>query len=51
MIDQIEVPHITIAVSSEGKPVNTKNLNFEDINPIEMEGKYGGYDRWGKVVI
>ena len=51
MIDQIEVPHITIAVSSEGKPVNTKSLNFEDINPIEMEGKYGGYTKWDKVVV
>lgn len=51
MIDQIEVPHITIAVSSEGKPVNTKNLKFEDINPIRMEGKYGGYAKWGKVVV
>lgn len=51
MIDQIEVPHITIAVSSEGKPVHTKNLDFENINPIEMEGKYGGYARWGHVII
>lgn len=51
MIDQIEVPHITIAVSNEGKPVNTKDLTFEDINPKEIEGKYGGYAKWGKVVI
>lgn len=51
MIDQLEVPHITIAVSSEGKSVNTKNLDFKNINPIEMEGKYGGYARWGKVVV
>jgi len=51
MIDQIETPHITIAVSSDGKPVNTKNISFEDINPIEMEGKYGGYAKWGKVVV
>lgn len=51
MINQIEVPHITIAVSGDGKPVNTKNLDFEDIDPIKMKGKYGGYTKWGKVVV
>ncbi len=50
MIDQIEVPHITIAVSSEGKSVNTKGLQFESIDPIEMTGKYGGYAKSGKVI-
>lgn len=51
MIDQIEVPHITIAVSREGKPVNTKNLDFEAIHSIKMEGTYGGYTTWGEVVV
>lgn len=51
MIDQIEVPHITIAVSRDGEPVNTRNLSFEDIKPIEMEGTYGGYARWGRAVV
>lgn len=51
MIAKIEVPHITISVSSDGKPVDTKKLVFEDINSIEMEGKYGGYTKWGKVVV
>ena len=50
MIDHIEVPHITIAVSNEGRPVNTKGLVFENINPIEMEGEYGGYAKWGGVI-
>lgn len=51
MISKIEVPHITIAVSSKGKPVNTKNLFFKAINPIELEGEYGGYTKHGKVIL
>lgn len=51
MIDHIEVPHITIAVSNEGRPVNTKGLVFENIDPIEMEGEYGGYAKWGRVIL
>ncbi len=51
MIEQIAVPHITIAVSDEGRPVNTKRLQFEAIAPIEMEGKYGGYAKWGEVIV
>ena len=51
MIDELETPHITIAVSNEGKPVNTKRLNFEEIEPVELTGKYGGYAKWGKVIV
>ncbi len=51
MIDELETPHITIAVSNEGKPVNTKRLNFEEIEPIVLFGKYGGYTKWGKVIV
>ena len=51
MIDELEIPHITIAVSNEGKPVNTKRLIFEEIEPIELYGKYGGYAKWGKVIV
>lgn len=51
MIDELDTPHITIAVSNEGKPVNTKRLTFEGIQPIELTGKYGGYAKWGKVIV
>lgn len=30
LFNNISVPHITLSVSNEGKPVNTKNLNFKD---------------------
>lgn len=51
MIDQVKVPHITISVSYDGKPVDTKELEFADIDPIEMEGKFGGYAKWGSVIV
>lgn len=51
MISKIEIPHITIAVSREGKPVNSKNLQFEDIEPIDVTGTYGGYAKWGEVIL
>ena len=51
MIEQLDVPHITISVGNEGKPVNTKKLLFEEIKPIEMAGKYGGFTKWGKVIV
>ena len=51
MIEEIEVPHITISVGDDGKPINTKFLRFESIEPIEMTGKYGGYTKRGKVIV
>lgn len=51
MIEKIEVPHITIAVSSTGKPVNTRYLEFEEIEPFDLVGNYGGYTLQGNVVV
>lgn len=51
MIERIAIPHITIAVSDDGKPVNTKNIRFDDIEPIELTGKFGGYTKWRKVIV
>lgn len=51
MIEAIEVPHITIAVSNEGRPVNTAKLQFTDIEPIELTGIYGGYSYEGNVCL
>lgn len=43
MIAQIEVPHITLAVSDNGQAVNTRYLEFVDIEPLQIVGKYGGH--------
>lgn len=42
-------PHITLSVSSDGKPVDTVNLEFEDIEPVEIVGTFGGFNKNGKV--
>lgn len=50
MIDGIGKPHITISVSKKGKAVNTKQLDFCPINSFEINGKFGGYTQWKKVI-
>jgi hypothetical protein len=49
LFDLIPVPHITLAVSETGKPVDTKNLCFTPIQPIVLTGTYGGYLPNGRV--
>lgn len=51
MIEKIEVPHVTIAVSDAGEPVNTRRLEFHEIEPIELTGIYGGYVDGGRVIL
>ena len=43
MIDEIEVPHITLSISDDGKAVNTRFLCFKDIEPFTIIGKFSGY--------
>jgi len=43
MIKRIPVPHITLAVSENGKAVNTRYLDFTNIQPFTIKGHYGGY--------
>ena len=33
-------PHITLSVAKDGKPVNTRNLKFETVDPIELTGVF-----------
>ena len=49
MIERLQCPHITIAVSDYGEAVNTRKLQFKEITPVELTGKYGGYLKEGKV--
>ena len=38
-------PHITLSVSKDGKPVNTKNLKFNPIiSTFKIDMIYGGFD-------
>ncbi len=43
MIQKIPVPHITLSVSACGKPVDTRDLRFEPMEPVEIVGIYGAY--------
>jgi hypothetical protein len=46
--DTIKVPHITISVSEDGKPVDTGKLRFEPIPiPFEIVGTYGVFTNDG----
>ena len=38
----IEVPHITISVSKTGKPVNSRYVTCEPIEPFVLRGVFGG---------
>lgn len=51
MIDNVEVPHITLSTSLQGKPVDTKNLQFEECNGIILHGIFGGYTYDNTVVM
>lgn len=43
MIAQIPVPHITLAVSNDGKAVNTRYIPFTPVEPIPITGQFGGF--------
>lgn len=46
LLYNIDTPHITVSISSNGRPVDTKYLNFEDL-PFEkldvVELRFGAY--------
>lgn len=49
LADNIRVPHITISVSQSGKPVNSKYICYEPIEPFTLQGVFGGLDTNGNV--
>ena len=50
MIDNIPVPHITISVAKGARPYRTRFLEFQPIEPFELDGIFGGYIEGGTVV-
>ena len=42
---EIEVPHITLSISANGKAVNTRYLDFESCTPWYIGGHYGGFEK------
>lgn len=46
--EEVKIPHITISVSADGKPVNTVNLKFRPYTvPVRIKGIYGGFNGKG----
>lgn len=45
----IKVPHITLSVSADGKPVDTSKLDFHPIDPFVISGIYGAFAS-GKII-
>ena len=43
----IPVPHITLSVSRQGKPVNSRYLTFKPIAPFALTGIFGAMDEDG----
>lgn len=46
----VKVPHITLSVSEAGEAVNTRDLRFEAVKPVELFGVYGGYTEEHEVI-
>ena len=50
MAKEIAVPHITVSVSADGKPVDTGKLSFEPIPvPFAIEGVFGAFTSEGVI--
>ena len=43
LFNSISVPHITLSTSIDGKPVNTKNLNFDSFDGGIITATFGGF--------
>ena len=50
MIVDIPVPHITLSVAKGARPYETRFLEFQPIEPLYLEGTFGGYTEGGTVV-
>lgn len=45
VLAEIEVPHITLSISANGKAVNTRYLDFKPCTPWYIGGHYGGFEK------
>lgn len=50
LCDDILVPHITISVSEDGKPVDTGKLEFETREQVSLEATFGAFTTGGLVL-
>lgn len=46
ILKEVDVPHVTISVSNNGRPKDTKNLNFVACEPYVYEAIFGAMELW-----
>lgn len=47
----VPLPHVTLSVSEDGRPVDTRDIEFQPLDePIELTGRFGGYTTGNEVV-
>ena len=46
ILKEVDIPHVTISVSEDGKPKDTKNLNFVACEPYVYEAVFGAMQLW-----
>ena len=45
MAKSIPLPHVTLSISTTGKAVNTRFLEFSDVKPFFLDATFGGYEK------
>lgn len=49
--ESVPMPHVTLSVSRDGRPVDTGGLEFSPLDePFELEGRFGGFTTDRRVV-
>ena len=48
-VSKIAVPHLTLSVSKNGKPVDTAKLEFQKIQPFSIIGTFGAFTPKGVI--
>ena len=51
LYEEIDLPHITLAVSRDGASADTRYLDFEPVEPVHIRGVFGAYTARGTVLL
>ena len=46
LLKNVDIPHVTVSVSSNGRPKDTKKLNFVACEPYVYEAIFGAMEVW-----
>lgn len=51
VFDELQIPHVTLSIAKDAKAVNTRRLQFYEIEPFCLEGTFGGMTQDGFPVV